>query len=67
MKNMRVRTLALALALCCSAGVLAQAATNPAVKTARKRAKQNRKAINKRIKSQRVQAAKVKRAKVHKA
>lgn len=64
---MRIRTLALALALCCSVGTLAQAATNPQVKAARKRAKQNRKAINKRIKAGRPKVAKAKRVKTHKA
>ena len=64
---MRIRTVALALALCFGAGTFAQAATNPQVKAARKRARQNRKAVNKRIKSMRPKAVKVKRGKTHKA
>jgi hypothetical protein len=45
---MRFRTLALALALCFGAGSMVQAAENPAAKAARKRSKQNAKAIAKR-------------------
>jgi hypothetical protein len=43
--------MALALALCCGAATVVPAAQNPEVKAARKRSKQNRKALAKRAKS----------------
>jgi hypothetical protein len=63
---MRFRTLALALALCCGAGTMVQAATNPQAKAARKRAKQNRKALAKRVKHGRSTQVKAKRTKTRK-
>ena len=64
---MRFRTLALALALCCSAGTLVQAATNPQAKAARKRAKQNKRALAKRVKNGKAAEVKAKRTKTRKS
>jgi hypothetical protein len=60
MVSMRFRTLALALALTCGAGITAQAAKNPAAKAARQRAKHNAKVISKRNKNARAAKATVK-------
>ena len=64
---MRIRTIALALALGCGAGMFAQAATNPKANFAKQRAKQNKRAIRRRVKSLRSQNAKVKRQKPRKS
>ncbi len=63
---MRIRTLALALALSFGAGTMVQAAQNPQAVAARKRAKQNRKAMAKLVKHVKAAVAKSKRTKTRK-
>ena len=66
MGDMRFRTLALALALCCGAGTMAQAAQNPAAKAARKRSKKNAKAIARRSQHRKTAKVAKHRGKTHK-
>lgn len=67
MGDMRIRTLAMALVLCCGGAIVAPAAQNPAYKAAKKRNKQNGKAIAKRAKAHNSRTAKAKPLKVRKA